>query len=175
MLYATTRLDGVISVWSVAGTDLSQIDSAAYDLAATVGDRPGLAVINDVLLTAGAAGQMVLRPLIGSGQIGAPVSLGAATTFLGAFGQMTTLAGANGTTHVYGQITGTNGIGQLWFSDTGTLLQSGTTTASIVGAITSATIGTTTYVISVGAQDNTLSTWAVNANGGLTDADSIDP
>ena len=62
VLYATTRLDGVISAWSVAGTDLSQIGSAAYDLAATVGGRPGLVVINDALLTAGAAGQMALRP-----------------------------------------------------------------------------------------------------------------
>ena len=175
VLYATTRLDGVISAWSVAGTDLSQIDSAAYDLAATVGGRPRLVIINDALLTAGAVGQMALRPLIGSGQIDTPVSLGAATTFLGALGQLTTVAGANGTTHVYGQITGTNGIGQLLFSDTGTLLQSGTTTTPIVGAITSATIGTTSYVISVGAQDNTLNTWAVYANGGLTGADSIDP
>ena len=175
VLYATTRLDGVISAWSVAGTSLSQIDGAAYDLTAIVGGRSGLAVIDDALLTAGAARQMALHPLIGSGQIGAPVSLGAATTFLGAFGQMTTVDGANGTTHVYGQITGTNSVGELWFSDTGTLLQSDTTTTPIVGAITSATIGTASYVISVGAQDNRLSTWAVNANGGLTGADSIDP
>lgn len=52
LLYATTRLDGVISAWALDTRTFTPIDTLAYDQNAVAGGDPHLGVLGDTLLTA---------------------------------------------------------------------------------------------------------------------------
>ena len=173
LLFATTRLDGGLTAWGIGGTSPQRLSDTPYDSLATAGGNPDIVVIGDSLLTLDGGRQAALRLLTPDGSLGDPVTLGTTSTFGGSLGQMVAVTDDNAT-HVYGQITGAGGIGHMTISQ-GTLISSSTTGSTDIGAITNVSIGGMFYVVSAGATDNVLTTWAVGTSGTLTARDNMTP
>ena len=175
ILYATTRLDGFVSAWDISSGGMTLIDADAYAQTAIAGGTPALAMMGDALLTSGgAAGQLVVRGLDGTGAMGNAATVGNTSTFSNPLGETTTLTQADGTTFAYSQITGDNGVAVMEFTVTGTLSTTHITQNVEVAAIASVEIGTRDYVFTATNEGLAgVSAWAVQPNGSLMPASTL--
>jgi len=183
VLYATTRFDGTLSAWSVAGLGLTRIDSADHVRSDAAGAQAGLGFLRAagglaVMTGGGVGGAMVLHGLEPGGGFAAQQSLGQLTGFSGDLIDTVTIDLASGGQLVYGGLEGTSGLGRLSFDATGTLTgsarvpDSAETHADRVVALAEATVGGVQYLFSASTLDPGLTAWAVAANGTLQATDN---
>jgi Ca2+-binding RTX toxin-like protein len=183
-LFSTTRHDGVLQQWGISSGVIALGDALSYQgplLAGAVGDI--------VTLDAGAA-----MLLTGGGDGGGlqTISLGAQ----GAYGDATSLAGLSavydglqnasvvtlndGGQVVFGALAGTTGIARLQFTDQGVLTQSAilqdpaSDTAALITDTATVTIEGQTFLLSISAQHNGITSRAVDDDGTLSGTKSID-
>jgi serralysin len=186
ILYATTRFDGAITAWSLAGTGLARIDSAAHGRADRAGALAELGFLTTTdgpaLLTGGgASGGIVLRQIGADGSLGPARALGTASAIRGDLIDSETIALSNGNTVVYAGTGSNSGLIRAYFRPDGTLINAfrqgdtATTYAERVTALTQARVGDVTYVIGASDISGGMTSWAVAPlSGALTAADSLD-
>lgn len=177
-LYATTNYDGWVTAWDITGTGLSQIDLSSHSADLTAGAVPGLTFVKrdgaDALLSGGHnGGRMTLRPLESDGSFASRINLGNDSLFTGPLLQPIGVQLGNGTTAVYGGITGGGGIAQMLFGTNGSLTQTSVIAADTINAVTAGTVGGATYLFTASPEDMTVSTWAINSAGDITLKGSI--
>jgi Ca2+-binding RTX toxin-like protein len=186
ILYATTRHDGEIIVWSLTGNGLTRIDTAAHGRP----DRAGsVAVLGElqttdgpaILTGGGATGSLTLRPIEDDGQIGPARTLGTLGNVPGDLVDPETVRLTNGNSVVYAGTGSNSGIIRAYFRPDGDLVNafrvgdSATTYAEQVTALTQARMGDVTYIIGASSLSNGLTAWAVAPlSGALTAVDSLD-
>jgi Ca2+-binding RTX toxin-like protein len=179
VLYATTRHDGAVSAWNIAGGGVAAIASAAHGLPVVAGGAPGLGFVGmgaglGLLTGGGHDSALILRPLTGSGGFGAAANLGTLPGFGGDLVHTVTVDLGGGVQGVYGGFAGAAGLGLLRFDAGGALRGSGTTAdtaathAGAVTALATARLGGVAYVFSADAEDPGVTAWRVGANGALT-------
>ena len=185
VLYATTRYGGAVTAWSMAGTGLARIDSAAHIRADLPGAVAGLGFLTlsggglGLLSGGGVGGAMVLHPLQGDGGFGAAGNLGTFPTFADDLIHTVTVSLGGGAQTVYGGIAGASGIGRLSFSATGSLTgQSRTadtvqTHADRVTALATAQVGGQDYLFSASTTDPGITVWTISATGALSVASNL--
>lgn len=180
ILLSTTRFDGVLSSWSIDDGTLGLIDTLAFQ----GGDLPGgtstlmsLDIDGEtgLLVGGGVSGDMQTLSFNSDGSFGTVTGLGAAPGFQN--GVTVTLG--PGAQVTYGSTAGANGITQLDFDGTGTLLgQSalpdviGSYTGTI-GAMATATVDGQTFLISASTSQNGITSWAVGSDGSLSVAENL--
>ncbi|MDX8354570.1 calcium-binding protein [Cognatiyoonia sp. IB215182] len=183
-LVGTTRYDGILQSWAVAGGTLAAIDTLAFAGDLLPGVSGALTTLNQgfdtVLLTGGGAGgDLQVVPIATDGSFSAATELGTTAPIRGGFQPEVTVTLGSGAQVVYGGVVGAVGIGRLDFDPDGVLTgqnvlaaPSGTATAQI-SAIVSAEVSGTTYLLSTSSSGNLVTNWVVSPDGSLTEAVSL--
>ncbi len=153
-VYGTQRFDGGIISWNIE--TLAQTSQTAYPADPLAGAAPSLAQIGETILSAGWVNQgLALHDLRTNGTLG-PSNALANTPALFQLNSQTD----GSDTSVFGISTNGQSITQLSFDDTNQLTNIATIPSELtITDITTATIGTTPYLFTVSATDNSVTSW----------------
>ena len=176
-LYASTQFTGEISLWQT-GADLAPLMQVAQDRGNAAGVTPDLGVVwsgtGPALLTGGGvSGDLRLLALDAAGGFDGGQSLGRIADWAGDLERSVTVDLGAGVQMVYGAKSGAAGLGWLRFED-GALVASGAvadtedTYASDAQGLATAVVAGQRYLFSAGGADPGLTSWRIDAEGGLT-------
>lgn len=183
-LYSTTRFDGRITSWDIAGTTLVPQDTDRFASGVIAGNQPHLAFVSigataALLSGGGPGGAWTLRMLGPDGALGPATAL--ATPLPGPLMQPASVARPDGTTEVYAGIVGQSGIARITLDQTGRATQSmviadtQTTAAGDVTAQAHARIAGTDFIYTAGTQDLGITAWQVTNDGRLLARETLRP
>jgi Ca2+-binding RTX toxin-like protein len=175
ILFSTTRFDGVLSSWSIENGTLTLTDTLDFDGSDLPGSVSTLMTLNldgDIGLLAG--GPLQTITLDGDGHFGEQTALTTLPPDMVGFQHGVTVTLSNGGQVTYGGLVGEDGVGQLDFSNDGTLLghsiSSGTAGSytTQITAMASGDVDGQTYLLSASGTDNGVTSWIVGDDGTLT-------
>ena len=179
VLYSTTRDDGVLTAWNITGAEPVVTDIHDLDGADTPGSHPTLAGVATsggiAIITGGGTVQTISTAVDGSFDSATPLT----TVPFSGFQNYTTVTLESGMQAVYGGLNGTTGIGQLTFDSGGSFLGHDITVGPLgsathhIAATTYATVGAQQFLLTTSGTANTITSWAIGANGDLTAAHSL--
>lgn len=174
VLYTTTRYDGRIESWDIAGTTLSPADSATFNIGPLAGSQPSLTFVGDDILSGGGTGgALTLRSTDAAGTLGPTQTLNGTTGFDGPLIQPVAVTHANGNISLYaGQATG-SGVVQILLDPAGNVISTDETAAQTITTLTSATIDGDALLFTTGA--TSLSAWTLDATGTLSAQETLTP
>lgn len=183
-LYSTTRFDGQITAWDIAGTGLAPTAANTFASGLIAGYQPMLALVGTTAGTAllsggGADTGWTLRALPGDGSLGPVTSLGA--TFTHPLIQPVVFAHGDGSISVYGGLNGRSGLAQMNLGPTGSLAgltylrDTGAAAAGDLTALTGTTAAGTPFLIGASTVDAGVTAWQVFPDGRLSARDTLRP
>ena len=182
VLYSTTRYDGQIDSWDIAGSGLADIDSDGFAIGAIAGNNPRLTFVDGQLLTGGGAGgALTLRSLGTDGSLGATVDLAGTTGFDGPLIDPVVTTLANGDTSVYAGLSNGSGMVQIVLDSAGNVISTaeiddkGRTAADEITAMTTSVIDGVSFVFTASASDLGISAWQVRDAGNMTARETLRP
>ncbi|MBB5723637.1 Ca2+-binding RTX toxin-like protein [Loktanella ponticola] len=182
VLYSTTRFDGQIDSWDIAGNTLAPRDSDGFAIGPIAGNQPTLAFWDGQLLSGGGvSGGLTLRDLHANGTLGTASTLGGTNSFAGPLVQpvVTTLLGGN--TSLHAGISNDSGIVQVIMDPAGTVISTttisdkGRTAADQITAMATSIIDGVTFIFTASAADLGISAWQVRDAGNLTARETLRP
>lgn len=169
VLYSTTRYDGQIDSWDVAGTALTAQDSATFDIGPVAGNQPALAFVGDQILSGGGpSGAMTLRDLNTDGSFGTTTTLSGTNGFDSPLISPTVVDLGTGNTSLYAGLSDQDGVAQIVLDSAGTVISTTTVATDQITALTTATVGGTSLLFTAHSADSGLAAWTVGATGTLT-------
>ncbi len=183
-LYSGTRYDGVLRQWSIDGGPLT----ISADLDYQGGDRPGgiagvttiFGASDPIVLTGGGEdGQLQLVDLNSDGSFGTTTSVADLPDAFAGFQNGETLSFSDGATFIYGTLAGQGGLAQMTLDASGTILDQTvlfdpTPQTNQIAAVATTTVGTQSFVVTASGAQNGLTTHAVDQDGNVTNANTID-
>lgn len=182
-LFSATRYDGVLESWEIADGTLTPDDALAFDGGIRAGGTSTIATIDlngsNGLLTGGSTGGLQTIAVNPDGSFATPTSLDTAPAIFGGFQHGVTVTLSSGTQAVYGGVLGTIGIGRLDFDPDGSFLGQTILTGPAdsftaqISATAAAEVNGTTYLLSASSSGNGVTSWAIEADGGLTAVESL--
>ena len=182
VLYSTTRYDGQIDSWDIAGSGLADIDSDGFAIGAIAGNNPRLTFVDGQLLTGGGAGgALTLRSLGTDGSLGVAVDLTGTTGFDGPLIDPVVTTLANGDTSVYAGLSNGSGMVQIVLDSAGHVISTaevddkGRTAADEITAMTTSVIDGVSFVFTASASDLGISAWQVRDAGNMTARETLRP
>lgn len=184
LLYATSRYDGRLTAWSIAGDGLGQLASVAHGRADSAGAVADIAVLDlasgpAILTGGGSSGGLVLRGLDIGGGFGPARGLGLLSAAGGDMVDAETVRIGNGQNAVYAGVSGGGGLIRTLFDDQGRLLAQAVVADNPalhldrVTALAQASVGGQSYLYAAstadpgGSGDPGISGFAVLADGGV--------
>lgn len=184
LLYSTTRFDGRITSWDIAGTALTPQDTDSFDSGVIAGNQPHLAFASIGTSTAllsggGAGGAWTVRALGTDGALGAASPL--AASFAAPLVQPVSVARPDGTTEIYAGLRGQAGIHRITLDPAGAVIQSmvipdtKSTAAGDVTTLSHARIAGTDFVYTASTEDLGITAWQVTNDGRLLARDTLRP
>lgn len=176
VLYSTTRFDGQIDSWDIAGTALTALESDGFAIGPQAGNQPTLTLIDDQILSGGGTGGgLTLRDITPDGSFGAPTPLIGTTSLGGPVIQPVAVTLVNGNTSVYAGLVTGSGIVQITLDHAGHVINTQQTATDQITAITSADVGANTFIFTASATGLGVSAWDVDTNGTLSARDTLRP
>lgn len=182
ILYSTTRYDGQIDSWDIAGSGLAALDSDNFAIGPVAGNSPRLTFLDGQLLTGGGAGgALTLRTLGTDGSLGAAVDIAGSAAFDGPLIDPVVTTLANGNTSVYAGLSNGSGMVQVIMDSAGNVISTadiddkGRTAAKEITAMTTGIIDGVTFVFTASASDLGISAWQVRDAGNMTARETLRP
>jgi Ca2+-binding RTX toxin-like protein len=172
-LFSSTRFDGLIQQWSLAGGGLTTGDSQSFAGPDLAGSVSGIATLSfdggtQLLTGGGTDGALQLLDINAGGDLGTVTELtGLAADFDG-FQHASTLTLADDSLIAFGALAGATGLASLTFDANGNLQNSTITHdagSSQIAATAIATVGTARFILSTSAGQNTLTSRAIDDTG----------
>ncbi|WP_108814454.1 calcium-binding protein [Loktanella sp. Alg231-35] len=180
-LFSSTRFDGLVQQWTIDGGDLTLGDGQGFagpDLAGSVSGIATLSFNGDTqLLTGGGSGgALQLLDVNAGGDLGTVTALTSLAAQFEGFQHASTLTLADGSQVAFGAMAGATGLASLRFDTNGTL--QGSTISydagtSQIAATAVATVGAASFILSISAGQNTLTSRAVHDAGAVGTATTI--
>ncbi len=172
-LFSSTRLDGLVQQWRLAGGNLTAGDSQSFvgpDLAGSVSGIVTLSFNGDTqLLTGGGTGgALQLLDINAGGDLGSATALTGLAAQFGGFQHASTLTLTDGSLVAFGALAGAPGLAFLTFDPNGNLQGSAIAYdagTSQIAATAVATVGTARFILTTSAGQNTLTSRAINDAG----------
>ena len=175
MLYSTTRYDGQITAWEIAGGDLIPAADSAYESPLIAGNQPWLAQVKtddglQLLAGGGPSGALTLRQAI-AGTLGTPETLSAA--FAPPLVDPIPVSFPDGTTRVYAGRGGDGGLVRIDIDSAGDVLETviipdnRARASGDVTALGHAVVEGTPFLYAASTIDTGLTAWQIAANGTL--------
>jgi hypothetical protein len=182
VLYSTTRFDGQIDSWDIAGTALTGLDSDGFLIGPLAGNQPTLAFVDGQLLSGGGtSGAMTLRSLGTDGNLGTASNIAGTSDFDGPFVQPVSATLSNGNTSVYAGLSDGSGMVQVILDSAGNVVSTaeiddkGRTAADQITAMATSVIDGVSFVFTASAADLGISAWQVRDAGDLTARETLRP
>ncbi|QPK90958.1 hypothetical protein IEN91_20670 (plasmid) [Bacillus velezensis] len=182
VLYSTTRYDGQIDSWDIAGGGITALDSDGFAIGPIAGNNPRLTFVDGQLLTGGGAGgALTLRSLGTDGSLGAAVDLAGTTGFDGPLIDPVVTTLANGDTSIYAGLSNGSGMVQIVLDSAGHVISTaevddkGRTAADEITAMTTSVIDGVSFVFTASASDLGISAWQVRDAGNMTVRETLRP
>ena len=183
-LYSTTRYDGVLQQWDISSGVIALGDSLDLGGPLQAGAVSGLVAISSGsaagILTGGAqSGDLQLVTLGNTGTFTAQSALTSLPTVFDGLQHASNIALADGTQAIFGALAGSVGLARLRFDSEGALIDhailqdpTADTAAQITGT-TQVVIDGQTFLLSISANQNGLTSRSVADDGALSDVQSI--
>lgn len=183
-LYSSTRYDGVLRQWNIAGPTLAIDESLAFDGSDLAGGAGGITVISlgvgDGILVGGSADGALQTVQLGrDGSFGAATPLDMLPDTFDSFQYGATITLADGTQATYGALAGASGLGMLRFTSDGNLidhaiLQGGPpgSTAQIADTAI-ATVNGANFVLTISGRTNAITARTIDEAGIIVSETSI--
>ena len=182
VLYSTTRYDGQIDSWDIAGGGITALDSDGFAIGPIAGNNPRLTFVDGQLLTGGGAGgALTLRSLGTDGSLGVAVDLTGTAGFDGPLIDPVVTTLANGGTSVYAGLSNGSGMVQIVLDSAGNVISTaeiddkGRTAADEITAMTTSVIDGVSFVFTASASDLGISAWQVRDAGNMTARETLRP
>jgi Ca2+-binding RTX toxin-like protein len=182
VLYSTTRYDGQIDSWDIAGSGLAALDSDGFAIGPIAGNNPRLTFLGGQLLTGGGtSGALTLRTLGTDGSLGIAVDIAGSADFDGPLIDPVVTTLTNGNTSVYAGLSNGSGMVQIIMDSAGTVISTaqiddkGRTAADNITAMTTSVIDGISFVFTASASDLGISAWEVRDAGNLAARETLRP
>ena len=183
-LYSTTRYDGVLQHWDISGSQIDLGDWLDFEGPLRAGAVSGIAPFQTTsgagLLTGGGLnGDLQFVTLDASGSFASQAALGSIPSIYDGLQHISTTQLTDGTLAIFGALAGSTGLTRLRFTAEGalidhTILQDpNAATASAITGTAQVTIGGQSYLLSISAYQNGLTSRAISNDGDLSNVQSI--
>lgn len=180
-LYSTTRYDGVLQQWDISGGQIALGDTLDFEGPLRAGAVSGMSALQTSsgmrLLTGGAQnGDLQLVTLGTGGTFGNQTTLASLPTVFDGLQHISTTQLPDGSLVIFGALAGSTGLARLRFTAEGSLIDHAILqdpTASAITGTAQVMIAGQSYLLSISANQNGLTSRAIGNHGDLSNVQSI--